>query len=72
MDRSTQLRYQWGTDNCLFERLRLSTQRLEAAQQEIIWAIAAAREQGLLICQIAVATQTRGDRHRIGCRESTV
>lgn len=40
----------------IMTRLRLATTRLEDAQQERIWAIAAAQEAGLSIRQIAAAT----------------
>ncbi len=40
----------------LIARLRLATNRLEEAQRERIWAIAAASEEGLSIRQIGSAT----------------
>lgn len=40
----------------LSNRLQLATTRLEAAQQERLWAIAAASEAGLSIRKIAAAT----------------
>ena len=57
MKRLTERRYRNSTDSYIFERFRLSTRCLEAAQQERVWAIVAARELGLSIRQIAVANK---------------
>ena len=44
------------TKKRLTDRLRLATTRLEDAQQEHVWAIAAAKSEGLSIRKIAAAT----------------
>ena len=56
MEPPEQLKQKVLTEKRLINRLRLATTRLEDAQQEHIWAIAAAKSEGLSIRKIAAAT----------------
>lgn len=56
MESPEEFRQRVQQEKPLAARLRLATTRLEDAQQERIWAIAAASEAGLSIRQIAAAT----------------
>ncbi len=56
MEPPEQLKQKVLTEKRLTNRLRLATTRLEDAQQEHIWAIAAAKSEGLSIRKIAAAT----------------
>ena len=51
-----QLKQKELNEKRLTNRLRLATTRLQNAQQEHVWAIAAAKSEGLSIRKIAVAT----------------
>ena len=51
-----QLKHKVLNEKRLTNRLRLATTRLHNAQQEHVWAIAAAKSEGLSIRKIAVAT----------------
>ena len=51
-----ELRQQVQQQQQQLERLQRATDRLEAAQQERIWAIASVHQAGLSIRQIAAAT----------------
>ncbi len=56
MESPEQLKQKLLNEKRLTDRLRLATTRLEDAQQEHIWAIAAAKSEGLSIRKIAAAT----------------
>jgi hypothetical protein len=56
MEPPEQLKQKMLSEKRLTKRLRLATTRLEDAQQEHIWAIAAAKSEGLSIRKIAAAT----------------
>ena len=56
MESSEQLKQNVLNERRLTDRLRLATTRLQDAQQEHIWAIAAAKSEGLSIRKIAAAT----------------
>ena len=56
MESSEQLKQKVLNEKRLTDRLRLATTRLEDAQQEHVWAIAAAKSEGLSIRKIAAAT----------------
>jgi len=56
METPEELRQRVRREKQLSNRLQLATTRLEAAQQERRWAIAAAYETGLSIRKIAAAT----------------
>jgi hypothetical protein len=56
MESPEQLKQKVLNEKRLTDRLRLATTRLENAQQEHIWAIAAAKSEGLSIRKIAAAT----------------
>ena len=56
MEPPEQLKQKVLNEKRLTNRLRLATARLENAQQEHIWAIAAAKSEGLSIRKIAAAT----------------
>jgi len=56
METPEELRQRVRREKQLSNRLQLATTRLEAAQQERLWAIAAAYEAGLSIRKIAAAT----------------
>ena len=62
METSEEHRRRVRREEQLSNRLQLATTRLEAAQQERIWAIAAAYEAGLSIRQIAAATSLSSSR----------
>ncbi len=56
METLEELKQRVQREKQLAARLQMASARLEAAQQERIWAIVAANEAGLSIRQIAVAT----------------
>jgi DNA-directed RNA polymerase specialized sigma24 family protein len=56
MEAPEEVRRRVRREKQLATRLQLATTRLETAQQERIWAIAAAYEAGLSIRKIAAAT----------------
>src|SRR5215472_5811165 len=56
MKTNDEFREQIRREGQLTDRLRLATERLEAAQQERIWAVVEAHQAGLSIRQIAAAT----------------
>jgi hypothetical protein len=56
METPEQLKQKMLSEKRLTNRLRLATTRLENAQQEHIWAISAAKSEGLSIRKIAAAT----------------
>jgi DNA-directed RNA polymerase specialized sigma24 family protein len=62
MEPPEQLKQKVLTEKRLTNRLRLATTRLEDAQQEHIWAIAAAKSEGLSIRKIAAATDLSSSR----------
>ena len=55
MESPEQFKQRVLTERRLTDRLRLATTRLEDAQQEHVWAIAAAKSEGLSIRKIAAA-----------------
>ena len=62
MESPEQLKQKVFNEKRLTDRLRLVTTRLEDAQQEHVWAIAAAKSEGLSIRKIAAATELSSSR----------